>query len=140
MLIPKKFNQAYRLNAADIGLVFLLSGFGLNIGSYASRKISDCLMGKKLNEYDQDYYLELRLYAAWIVAVNSIETYLVDTLPDTSTSVIALQNIIKSLVASTMIIIADPLDNSIGIGWTFTILITIPSSVSLYSSSFKLLP
>ncbi|CAI2166067.1 11288_t:CDS:2 [Funneliformis geosporum] len=162
ILIPKKFNQVYGLNAADIGLLYLSPGLGMSIGSYFGGKISDFQLSRNIESYGGVFYPELRLNAAWFgaaltpfayllfgwsleraldiaypiasagigtfvsqIAVNSLETYLIDSLPDASASVIALQNIIRSIVSSTMVILAAPLDDSIGIGWTMTLMIGI---------------
>lgn len=59
------------------------------------------------------------------IATNSCETYLIDSYPKSSASIVALSNVCKCIVAPSMLIAASPIDHSVGTGLTFSILILV---------------
>ncbi|CAB4399327.1 unnamed protein product [Rhizophagus irregularis] len=59
------------------------------------------------------------------IATNSCETYLIDSYPKSSASIVALSNVCKCIVAPSMLIAAAPIDHSVGTGLTFSILILV---------------
>ncbi|CAJ0648815.1 12096_t:CDS:2 [Entrophospora sp. SA101] len=56
------------------------------------------------------------------VIYNSMSTYLVDVFSSQSASIIALSNCIRMMAAGTLSILASPMENKLGTGWTFTLL------------------
>ncbi|RGB36796.1 major facilitator superfamily domain-containing protein [Rhizophagus diaphanus] len=50
------------------------------------------------------------------IATNSCETYLIDSYPKSSASIVALSNVCKCIVAPSMLIAAAPIDHSVGTG------------------------
>ncbi|GBB87386.1 hypothetical protein RclHR1_13850004 [Rhizophagus clarus] len=57
-----------------------------------------------------------------LMAFNPTSTYLVESFPTRSASVVALNNFMRALVAGSMSALAAPLSDAIGTGWTFTLM------------------
>jgi len=57
-----------------------------------------------------------------LMAFNPTSTYLVESYPTRSASVVALNNFMRALVAGSMSALAAPLSDAVGIGWTFTLM------------------
>ncbi|CAI2192276.1 15359_t:CDS:2, partial [Funneliformis geosporum] len=80
------------------------------------------------------WFLEYKVYVVYPViamligtfmsqiATNSCETYLIDSYPESSASIVALSTVCKCIVAPSMLVAAAPIDHSVGAGLTFTIL------------------
>ncbi|GES88466.1 major facilitator superfamily domain-containing protein [Rhizophagus clarus] len=128
ILIPERFAITYGLSASQIGLVFLAPGIGLMSGSLIGGKLSDYVLSKKMKNRGGAYVPELRLHSAWfggfgtLMAFNPTSTYLVESFPTRSASVVALNNFMRALVAGSMSALAAPLSDAIGTGWTFTLM------------------
>ncbi|CAJ0838094.1 34_t:CDS:2 [Entrophospora sp. SA101] len=73
-----------------------------------------------------------------MIAFNSLTTYLVDSYPSRSASVIALNNFLRSVLAGGMSAIAQPIETAIGSGFTFTIIVSINViTISLLIAIYK---
>ncbi|CAG8545472.1 5842_t:CDS:2 [Funneliformis mosseae] len=70
-----------------------------------------------------------------LMAFNPISTYLVNSYPTRSASVVALNNFMRSLVAGSMSALAAPLNHSIGTGWIFTLM----AGVNIFTLFFLIL-
>ncbi|RIA82508.1 major facilitator superfamily domain-containing protein [Glomus cerebriforme] len=57
-----------------------------------------------------------------LMAFNPTSTYLVESYPTRSASVVALNNFMRALVAGSMSALAAPLSDAVGTGWTFTLM------------------
>lgn len=57
-----------------------------------------------------------------LMAFNPTSTYLVESYPTRSASVVALNNFMRALIAGSMSALAAPLSDAVGIGWTFTLM------------------
>ncbi|RIA91524.1 major facilitator superfamily domain-containing protein [Glomus cerebriforme] len=66
-----------------------------------------------------------------LFTVSILSIYLVDSHQDNCASVIALSDCVSSLIGGLFQLLLSPLQNSLGIGWIFTLLIAINLSCSL---------
>ncbi|RHZ75967.1 hypothetical protein Glove_208g203 [Diversispora epigaea] len=66
---------------------------------------------------------------------NSTSTYLVDAFPGRSASAIAVSNFLRGISAAFSSLISIPLEDALGIGWTYTLLVVI----TLFSTSCLIL-
>ncbi|CAG8471677.1 16859_t:CDS:10 [Acaulospora colombiana] len=58
-----------------------------------------------------------------LTVFNSVSTYLVDAFPGRSASAIALNNFVRSVAAAGMSAAAAPLQNALGVGWLYTMMV-----------------
>ncbi|GBC01207.1 hypothetical protein RclHR1_00410034 [Rhizophagus clarus] len=66
-----------------------------------------------------------------LFVVNVLSVYLVDSYPNNCASVIALSECVPAFIGGLCQLISSPLQNSLGIGWMFTFLVSINSLSSL---------
>ncbi|CAG8591392.1 18549_t:CDS:2 [Acaulospora morrowiae] len=59
------------------------------------------------------------------LAFNSTSTYLVDAFPGRSASAIAVSNFLRGISAAISSLISIPLEDALGVGWTYTLLVGI---------------
>ncbi|SCU90798.1 LAFA_0F00298g1_1 [Lachancea sp. 'fantastica'] len=66
-------------------------------------------------------------------------SYILDSLPGRGATGVALNNLVRQLIAAVAVFVSDPLMSSIGLGWTFTMLsgVIIVSSGSLAILKWK---
>ncbi|CAG8672347.1 10143_t:CDS:2, partial [Gigaspora rosea] len=86
-----------------------------------------------LLEHDFNIYLLMILWFLGafgsLITFNSLSTYLVDVCPGFSASVVALINCIRLMIAGINAIVGSLLENAIGTGWFFTVIMIANTSL-----------
>ncbi|CAG8500242.1 42835_t:CDS:2 [Gigaspora margarita] len=110
VLIAKIFTNLYNLSASKVGFVFLAQGAGYVVGSLIGGHYSDFILKREKKNNGGVSYPEMCLK---------------DLFPDYSTLVIATVNLVRIAFASIMTVSAASLQDALGIGYMYTVLVGI---------------
>nr|CAG8565376.1 2656_t:CDS:2 [Entrophospora candida] len=128
IIVPRILIIDYGFNSFDVGLIYVIPGSGFVIGCFAGGKWSDVVYNRLTKKNNNVSYPELRIHSGWAVSLSTQlilspqETYLVDSYPESSASIVALNKLFAFISAGVMSVLILPMANALGIGWSLTIL------------------
>ncbi|PKY41547.1 MFS general substrate transporter [Rhizophagus irregularis] len=159
-LIPREFNRIYHLSSSHTGLVFLSPAAGYMFGSVLGDNIIDLSLIKIEPErrirgtwlgaiiipicyLAYGWLLEHKVPVIFpiivmffggfgqLLAFNPIYTYLVDSFPTKSVWVNANLTFLRQMIAGIMSILSVPMEDSLGTGWTFSVIVFLYIIITL---------